>query len=67
MQNGVAERKNRTLKEMMNSMLNNSGAPPSLWAEAILTANSVLNKIPPKKSDKTPYECGKIRFPHIKM
>ena len=31
MQNGVAERKNITLKEMMNFMLNDSGAPPNLW------------------------------------
>ena len=30
-QNGVAERKNRTLKEMINSMLNSSGLPHNLW------------------------------------
>lgn len=30
-QNGVAERKNRTLKEMMNAMLISSGAPQNLW------------------------------------
>jgi hypothetical protein len=29
--NGIAERKNRTLKEMMNAMLLSSGAPPNLW------------------------------------
>ena len=32
-QNGVAERKNRTLKEMINSMLNSSGLPHNLWGE----------------------------------
>ena len=29
--NGVAERKNRTLKEMMNAMLVSSSAPENLW------------------------------------
>ena len=33
--NGVAKRKNRTLKEMMNAMLVSSGAPLNLWGEAI--------------------------------
>ncbi|XP_070052500.1 uncharacterized protein [Nicotiana tomentosiformis] len=32
--NGVPERKNRTLKEMMNSMLVSSNAPDNLWGEA---------------------------------
>jgi len=36
--NGVAERKNRTLKEMMNSMLVSSHAPNNLWGEALLSA-----------------------------
>ena len=30
-QNGVAERKNRTLVEMVNSTLNSSGLPKNLW------------------------------------
>ena len=53
--NGIAERKNRTLKEMMSSMLVSSGLPQSMWGEAILTANYLLNKVPRKKLDKTPY------------
>ena len=36
--NGVAERKNRTIKEMMNVMLISSSAPDNLWGEALLTA-----------------------------
>ena len=36
--NGVTERKNRTLKEMMNSMLISSNAPDNLWGETILSA-----------------------------
>ena len=45
-QNRVAERKNRTLKNMMNSMLIMVGAPHHLWGEACLTVNMILNKIP---------------------
>ena len=41
-QNGIAERKNQTLKEMMNAMLINSGLPQNLWGEAILIANHNL-------------------------
>uniref|UniRef100_A0A2N9FGP9 Integrase catalytic domain-containing protein n=1 Tax=Fagus sylvatica TaxID=28930 RepID=A0A2N9FGP9_FAGSY len=62
-QNGVAERKNRTLKEMMNAMLISSGLPQNLWGEAILSANYILNKLPQKKLDKTPYELWKGRTP----
>jgi transposase InsO family protein len=36
--NGVVERKNRTLKEMMNAMLVSSGLSSNMWGEAILFA-----------------------------
>ena len=42
-QNGVAEHKNITLKEMMNALLLSSGLPQNLWGEAILSANYILN------------------------
>ena len=54
--NGVAERKNQTLKEMMNAMLQESGLPQNMWGEALLTTNYILNKIPHKVNGKTPYE-----------
>ena len=57
--NGVAERKNRPLKEMMNAMLLSSGLPQNMWGEAILSANYLLNKVPKKKAKKTPYELWK--------
>lgn len=57
--NGVAERKNRTLKEMMNAMLISSGLPQNMWGEAILSANYILNRIPKKMEEKTPYELWK--------
>lgn len=55
-QNGIAERKNRTLKEMMNAMLISSEAPRNLWGEALFSANYILNKLLHKKFNKTPYE-----------
>ncbi|GJW58593.1 retrotransposon protein, putative, ty1-copia subclass [Tanacetum coccineum] len=45
-QNGIAEKKNRTLKEMVNAMLISSGLSQDMWGEAILTATYLLNKIP---------------------
>ncbi|GJV73984.1 retrovirus-related pol polyprotein from transposon TNT 1-94 [Tanacetum coccineum] len=45
-QNGIAERKKRTVKEMVNAMLICSGLSQDIWGEAILTATYLLNKIP---------------------
>nr|GEX08566.1 zinc finger, CCHC-type [Tanacetum cinerariifolium] len=55
-QNGVAERKNRALKEMVNSMLSYSGLSEGFWGEAMLTACYLLNRIPNKRKKTTPYE-----------
>jgi transposase InsO family protein len=41
--NGVAERKNRTLTDLVNAMLDTSGLSKAWWGEAILTACHVLN------------------------
>lgn len=55
-QNGVAERRNRSLQEMANCMLLDAGLPKCYWGEAILTANYVQNRMPSRSVDKTPYE-----------
>ena len=47
---------NRTLKEMMNSLLVSVLAPDNLWGEAILSACHLQNRIPYKKTSMTPYE-----------
>jgi len=54
-QNGVAERHNRTLMDMVCSMLNYSSLPLGLWMEALKTTTHV-NKVPSKLVPKTPYE-----------
>ena len=58
-QNGVVECKNITLKEMMKALLLSSGLPQNLWGEEILSANYILNRIPHKKTNKSPYELWK--------
>ncbi|GJW85571.1 putative ribonuclease H-like domain-containing protein [Tanacetum coccineum] len=45
-QNGVTERKNRTLIEAARTMLADSLLPIPFWAEAVNTACYVLNRIP---------------------
>ena len=59
----IAERKNRTLKEMMNAMLISSRLPQNLLGEAFLSANYILNKLPHKKLDKNRYTLWKGRSP----
>lgn len=55
-QNGVAERRNRTLMDMVRCMLCNSSLPEFLWGEALKTAAYILNQVPSKSVLKTPYE-----------
>nr|KAJ0184776.1 hypothetical protein LSAT_V11C900459110 [Lactuca sativa] len=64
-QNGVAERKNRTLKEMVNSMLSYSGLSEGFWVEAMLTACYILNRTPNKRSKNTPYELWCKKVPNL--
>jgi hypothetical protein len=54
--NGVAERKNRTLTNLVNTILETSGLSKEWWGEVILTACHVLNKIPTKNKEITPFD-----------
>ncbi|KAL4282801.1 hypothetical protein GQ457_16G019510 [Hibiscus cannabinus] len=54
--NGVAERRNRSLKDMVRSMIAQSTLPESLWGEALKTTTYILNRVPTKGAEKTPYE-----------
>lgn len=56
-QNGVVERKNRTLIEAARTMLADSGLPLYFWAEAVNTACYVQNRVLiNKRHTKTAYE-----------
>ncbi|KAJ9545833.1 hypothetical protein OSB04_025540 [Centaurea solstitialis] len=65
-QNGVAERRNRTLIEAARTMLADSKLPITFWAEAVNTACYVQNRVHVVKSKgKTPYELFKNKKPFI--
>ncbi|GKC48930.1 putative ribonuclease H-like domain-containing protein, partial [Tanacetum coccineum] len=65
-QNGVAERKNRTLIEAARTMLADSFLPTTFWAEVVNTACYVQNRVlVTKPHNKTPYELLHGRPPSI--
>lgn len=54
---GAAERRNRTIMNMVRSMLKCKKVPKYLWGEAVSTAVYILNKSPTKRlDDVTPEE-----------
>ncbi|KAJ9535612.1 hypothetical protein OSB04_un001252 [Centaurea solstitialis] len=65
-QNGVDERRNRTLMDMVRSMLANTSLPQFLWTEALKTAVHILNRVPSKTIPKTPYEIWTGRKPSLR-
>nr|GEY23603.1 retrotransposon protein, putative, Ty1-copia subclass [Tanacetum cinerariifolium] len=54
--NGVSERRNRTLLDMVRSMMSQTTLPKSFWDYALETDACILNMVPTKKVEKTPYE-----------
>ncbi|KAJ9564937.1 hypothetical protein OSB04_000903 [Centaurea solstitialis] len=70
-QNGVVERKNRTLCEAARSMLCEANLPTYFWAEAVNTACYTQNRsLITKRLGQTPYELfkgkkNKIGFFHV--
>ncbi|KAJ9552810.1 LOW QUALITY PROTEIN: hypothetical protein OSB04_016855 [Centaurea solstitialis] len=67
-QNGVVERKNRTIVEAARTMLNASGLPLTFWAEAVSTACYTQNRsLVVKRFEKTPYHLLYNKRPNIKL
>nr|GEU60750.1 hypothetical protein [Tanacetum cinerariifolium] len=65
-QNGVAERRNKTLIEAARTMLADAKLPVTFWAEAVNTTCFVQNRVLVNKSqNKTPYELFNNRIPAI--
>ena len=66
-QNGVAERKNRTLIETARTMLGDSKLPVSFWNEVVAAACYTLNRVlTVKKFGKTCFELLHRRKPNLK-
>jgi hypothetical protein len=64
-QNGVAERKNRHLLEVAQSLMFMMNVPKFLWSEAVMTATYLINRMPSRVLGmKTLYEMiyGKNEF-----
>lgn len=65
-QNGVVERKNRTLMEMTRSMLKHMHMPNYMWGEAIRHATYLINRITTRAlQDMNPYEVFRGKKPNI--
>ena len=61
--NGVSERRNLTLLDMVRSMMSFSKLPISLWGYALKTTTRVLNVLPRKSVASTPYKIWKGKKP----
>nr|GEU85354.1 hypothetical protein [Tanacetum cinerariifolium] len=70
-QNGVVERRNRTVMEMARSLLKGRNVPGEFWGKAVRYAINLLNRLPSKSlPDITPYEAWygkKPNLEHIKI
>jgi len=65
-QNGVAERKNRTIMEAVKAMLYDQDLPMYLWAEAARTTVFVQNRMPHREiGNKTPNELFTGKKPEV--
>ncbi|GJY40225.1 ribonuclease H-like domain, reverse transcriptase, RNA-dependent DNA polymerase [Tanacetum coccineum] len=65
-QNGVVERRNRTIMSTTRCMMKATNMPQNFWAEAVRHAIYILNSVPIKAlEDITPYEAIKQRKPNL--
>ena len=59
--NGVSECRNRTLLDMVRSMMSLTDLPLSFWGYALETAAFTLNRAPSKSIETTSMNCGLVR------
>ncbi|KAL8118400.1 hypothetical protein AgCh_016069 [Apium graveolens] len=59
--NGVSERRNRTLLDMVQSMMSYANFSVFLWGYALETSAYLLNKVPSKSIPQTPYEISYVK------
>ncbi|GJR70410.1 retrovirus-related pol polyprotein from transposon TNT 1-94 [Tanacetum coccineum] len=63
--NGVSERRNRTLLDMVRSLMNLTTLPLSFWDYALEFVARILNMVPTNKVDKTSYELWFRKVPNL--
>ena len=61
--NGVSERRNRTLLDMVRSMMSLTDLPLLFWGYALEMDAFTLNRAPSKSVETTPYELWFARNP----
>ena len=65
-QNGVAERKNRSLKEMATCMMEAKNLPPKFWAKYINNESYIQNRVPHNHLDGiTPFKSWSGHKPDV--
>jgi len=63
--NGVSERRNRTLLDMVRSMMSEVTLPKSFWGHALETVTRTINMVSSKSVEKTPYELWFGKLPNM--
>jgi transposase InsO family protein len=63
--NGIAEKKNHTLNDLVNSMFDTAGLSKAWWGMTLLTLYHVLIRVSMKNKEKTPYEEWVGRKPSL--
>ncbi|GKA43911.1 zinc finger, CCHC-type containing protein [Tanacetum coccineum] len=63
--NGVSKRRNRTLLDMVRSMMNLTTLPKSFWGYALESAVRILNMVTTKKVERTSYEIWHEKAPKL--
>jgi len=66
-QNGVSERMNRTLIDLVRSMIHTAGLEKKFWAEALQTAVHIRNRVTSRSlpPGKTPYHLWMNKVPDL--
>ncbi|GKB10185.1 retrotransposon protein, putative, ty1-copia subclass [Tanacetum coccineum] len=63
--NGVSKKRNQTLLDMVRSMMSQTTLPKSFWDYALEIVARILNMVPTKKVEKTPYEIWHGQAPKL--
>ncbi|GJZ45546.1 retrotransposon protein, putative, ty1-copia subclass [Tanacetum coccineum] len=63
--NEVSGRRNGTLLDVVRSMMNLTTLPKSFWGYALESAVRILNMVPTKKVERTPYEIWHGKAPKL--
>jgi hypothetical protein len=63
--NGVFEQRNRTLLDMVRSMMSQTDLPLSFWGYSLETAAFTLNRVPTKSVERTPHEIWTGKHPRL--